>query len=129
VVSVARAKGDFALVTALQQRLGGVPVTRRLLVTAAVAVVGLMATSALEETAAGGWFNVPWDGSGLGQPGKQGQPTTGPPPIADLPGNHVGQRRSHATPRRHGHQPKVRPPPGAMDLGRVKGPRDGRLLP
>lgn len=72
MVSVARAKGDFALVTALQQRLGGVPVTRRLLlVAAAVAVVGLMATSALEETAAGGWFNVPWDGSGLGQPGNK----------------------------------------------------------
>ena len=40
--------------------------TRRLLlVAAAVAVLGLMATPALEETAAGGWFNVPWDGSGL----------------------------------------------------------------
>jgi hypothetical protein len=49
-----------ALVTALQQGWGRAPVTRRLLlVAAAVAVVGLMTTLALEETAAGGWFNVP----------------------------------------------------------------------
>jgi hypothetical protein len=34
---------------------------RLLLVAAAVALVGLMTTPALEETAAGGWFNVPWD--------------------------------------------------------------------
>ena len=46
--------------------------TRRLLVVAAVvAVLGLAATPALEETAVGGWFSVPWEGNrGLGQPGQ-----------------------------------------------------------
>ena len=54
--------------------------TRRLLLVAAVvAISGLAATPALEETAVGGWFAVPWDGSrGLGQPGQQGEPTAPP---------------------------------------------------
>jgi hypothetical protein len=60
----------------------GVPVTRRLLVVVAVVAVmlGLVAAPALDETAVGGWFGLPWDGSrGLDQPGQQGEPTASSP--------------------------------------------------
>ena len=75
--------------------------TRRLLLVAAVAaMLGLVATPALEDTTVGGWFVVPWDGSrGLGQPGQQGEPTA-PPPTLDRQGGNGGQRRLHANPAR-----------------------------
>ena len=95
--------------------VGGAPVTRRLLVVAAVvAVLGLAATPALEETAVGGWFSVPWEGNrGLGQPGQPAEPTA--PSTMDRQGESAGQRASHAKPRAHGHGPKVRPPKGKPD--------------
>jgi hypothetical protein len=91
-------------------------VTRRLLlVAAAVAISGLAATPALEETAVGGWFVVPWDGSrGQGQPGQQGEPTA-PPPTLDRQDGNGGQPRLHAKPRPHGHRPKVRRPKAKPD--------------
>jgi hypothetical protein len=90
--------------------------TRRLLLVAAVvAILGLAATPALEETAVGDWFGLPWDGGrGLGQPGQQAEPTA-PPPTVDRQAGSVGQRGSHAKPRAHGHGPKVRPPKGHSD--------------
>ena len=48
-----------ALVTALQQGWGTGAGDTKAAGAAAVALVGLMATPALEETAGGGWFNVP----------------------------------------------------------------------
>ena len=88
--------------------------TRRLLLVAEVVTILGLATPALEETAVGGWFGLPWDGGrGLGQPGQQGEPT--PPPTVDRQGGSVGQRRSHPKPRAHGHRPKVRPSKGHPD--------------
>ena len=99
------------MVTALQQAWEGAPVTRRLLVVAAVvAVLGLAATPALEETTVGGWLAVPWDDNrGLGQPGQPGEPTAAPPSTVDRQGDKVGQRHLHAKARQRGHRPKVRP--------------------
>jgi hypothetical protein len=98
--------------------------TRRLLLVAAVvAILGLAATPALEETAVGDWFGLPWDGGrGLGQPGQQAEPTA-PPPTVDRQAGSVGQRGSHAKPRAHGHGPKVRPPRAIPTRGRPPGDR------
>jgi hypothetical protein len=84
----------------------GAPVTRRLLAVAAVAVMlGLVATPALDETAVGGWFDLPWDGSrGLGQPGQQGEPTASSPTM-DRQGGKLSHRTSQTRPGgRPGHQ-------------------------
>ena len=106
--------GDSGLVTALQQAGRGVPVTRRLLVMAALAaMLGLVATPALDETVVGGWFGTPWDGSrGLGQPEQQGEPA--PPPTLDRQGGNVGRRGWHAK-HPHGHGPKLQRPKGKPD--------------
>jgi hypothetical protein len=91
-------------------------VTRRLLVVAAVAaMLGLVATPALDETALGGWFGLPWDGSrGLGEPEQQGEPTA-PSPTVDRQGGEVGHRNPHAKPHSRGHGPKLRRPKGKPD--------------
>jgi hypothetical protein len=91
-------------------RWEGAPVTRRLLVVAAVAaILGLAATPALDETAVG-WFGLPWDSSrGLRQPGQQGQPTA-PSPTGDRQGGNVGHRSPHASTHPRGRGPKLRRP-------------------
>jgi hypothetical protein len=98
-------------------RREGAPVTRRLLVVVAVMAVmlGLVATPALDETAVGGWFGLPWDGSrGLGQPGQQGEPTASSP-TGDWRGGNLSHRRPHARPHPRGHGPKLRRPKGKPD--------------
>ena len=84
----------------------GAPVTRRLLVVAAVAaMLGLLATPALDETPVGGWFGLPWGGSrGLGQHGPQGEPTA-PHPTTNQQGGNLSHRSPHARPHPRGHGP------------------------
>jgi hypothetical protein len=91
--------------------------TRRLLLVAAVvAMLGLAATPALEDTTVGGWLGIPWDGSrGLGQSGQPAEPTAAPPPTVDRQGESLGQRRAHAKPDRRGHGPKLQHAKGHPD--------------
>jgi hypothetical protein len=112
------------LVTALQQA-GRAPVTRKLLVVAAVAaMLGLVVVPALDEMTVGGWFGVPQNGSrGLGQPGQAAEPMA-PPATADQQSGIVGHPRSRAKPHARGHSPKLRHPKGKPDtaVGRAAGP-------
>jgi hypothetical protein len=100
----------------------GAPVTRRLLLVAAVvAISGLAATPALEETAVGGWFVVPWDGGrGQGRPTRRADGATSDSGSA---GRERWPATLHAKPRPHGHRPKVRRPKAKPDT-----PADTRRL-
>jgi hypothetical protein len=105
-------------------------VTRRLLVVAAM--LGLLATPALDETSVGGWFGLPWGGSrGLGQHGPQGEPTA-PHPTTNQQGGNLSHRSPHARPHPRGHGPKFRRPKGRPDTARLPArdlharPRPGR---
>jgi hypothetical protein len=94
----------------------GAPVTRRLLLVAAVAVIlGLVATPVLDETAIGGWFGLPWDGSrGRDQPGQQHEPTA-PSPTTNQQGGNFSHRSAHAGLHPRGRGPKLRRSKGKPD--------------